>query len=182
MSLKMGGKIDKSSCFLPIWWVKVVFLLVLSMLQHMCKGNLCQFWPPSGHSLCKRYFYKYIPLTTPLTIFFFWYDTNMYIYHDLMMYIHSTWSGKHFRRFNRILEYIFRNLNIQVFLDSGQLQNLSIIWYICTNFLYFWAFMSRNIRKSGQTLNFSKILKKLLFLYYYDPNASFKLVASMIWG
>ena len=78
MSLKIGGKIDKSPCVLPLWWVKVVFLLVLCMLEHMCKGNLCQFWPPSGDSLCKRDFYKNIPLTTPLTILFWYIQTCIY--------------------------------------------------------------------------------------------------------
>ena len=114
MSLKIGGKIDKSPCVLPLWWVKVVFLLVLCMLEHMCKGNLCQFWPPSGDSVCKRDFYKNIPLTTPLTIFFLIY-TNMYIFHYWLIYVHSRWPESHLRGFSHIVEPIFPNLNLRVY-------------------------------------------------------------------
>ena len=73
MSPQVGGWIDKSLCFLPLWWAKLVFLLLLCMLKDMCEGNLCQFWPPSGDSLSRRDFSKSIPLTTPLTKIFFEY-------------------------------------------------------------------------------------------------------------
>ena len=58
----------------------------------MCEGHLCQFWPPSGDSLCKRDIQKCIPLTTPLTKNFFEYRTNMCISCYWSMCMHSTWS------------------------------------------------------------------------------------------
>ena len=42
-SLKIGGEINKSLCILPLGWVKMVFSLLLYMLQHTCMGNLCLF-------------------------------------------------------------------------------------------------------------------------------------------
>ena len=42
-SPQVGGWIDKSLCFLPLWWAKLVFLLLLCMLKDVCEGNLCQF-------------------------------------------------------------------------------------------------------------------------------------------
>ena len=72
MWFKTRGDFAKSLCFLPYGWVRLVFWLLLQVLEHLCRVRSCQFWPPSGDSLSLRDFSKYIPLTTPLTKFFFW--------------------------------------------------------------------------------------------------------------
>ena len=40
---KVGGDVDKNPCFLPLWWAKLVFLLLLCTLKDVCEGNLGQF-------------------------------------------------------------------------------------------------------------------------------------------